>query len=73
MKCYKYLVKASSEDEQHVFDNVRTLVEYLNHRINLDVYTPDIIHNYFIRTGRKVNPLISGLYHLSRHRAYKAG
>lgn len=72
MKCYRYLVKFSSEEREECFHNIKALVDYLNNRIGLEGYTQDMLQNYFIRKGRKINPLIGGLYHLSRQRADKA-
>lgn len=71
MRCYSYLVQATSEEEKRTYGTTKELVDYLNERIGMkDVYTGDLIQNYFKpRKGRKnVNPLIRCLYQLSRDR-----
>lgn len=74
MLCYRYIVKASSEEEKKVFGTTRSLVDYLNDRLNMKgVYTCDMIQNYFKprKTRKTINPLISCLYHLTRCKADK--
>ena len=69
MRCYSYLVQVSSEDEKVKFTNTSSLVDYLNTHMGFNnVYTKDIIQNYFKRRQncKRVNPLISSLYSISR-------
>lgn len=68
---YCYEVQIDSESPKFNCDNIKSVAEYLNKQVGLDIYNYDILANYFRKRTQKVNKLCSSLKTLSRFRVGK--
>lgn len=68
---YAYEVQIDSETPKFNCDNIKSVADYLNKKIGLDIYNHDILTNYFRNRTKKANKLCSSLKTLCRFRVRK--
>ena len=68
---YAYEVQIDSETPKFNCENIKSVADYLNKQIGLDIYNHDILTNYFRNRTKKANKLCSSLKTLSRFRVGK--
>ncbi len=68
---YAYEVQIDSEHPKFNCENIKSVADYLNKQIGLEIYNHDILTNFFRNRTQKPNKLCSSLKTLSRFRVGK--
>jgi hypothetical protein len=70
MRRYLYEVQFNSESPLHKGYNIQEIVDHLNKAIGLDIYSYDILSNYFRKRTKKINKLCLNLKTLKRTQVF---
>ena len=67
-RAYTYIVQKNTEADRRTFYDVPSLTEFLNEDFGMDIFTKDLLNNYFLKRNKKISRMVRDFKELRREK-----